>query len=59
LLGLFIDPENGGYKFLRNIDLTFNGLYDIILEKLGLFGVPVCSKCLKLMAGKMTGRIDR
>jgi hypothetical protein len=27
LLGLFLDPEDGGDMFLRNIGLTFNGLH--------------------------------
>jgi hypothetical protein len=36
LLGLFFDPEDGGYMFLRNVG-CFNGLHGVISEKIVFF----------------------
>jgi hypothetical protein len=35
--GLLVDPDKGGYMFLPKLGLTFNGLHDIIFQKIDFF----------------------
>jgi hypothetical protein len=37
LLGLFFDPEDGGDMFLLNVRMIFNGLREIIFQKIEPF----------------------
>jgi hypothetical protein len=37
LLASFFDPEDGGDIFVRNVGLTFNGLYGVMPQRIVLF----------------------